>query len=251
MAVTETDRVLKRFVSEVRPVVPTVAVWVHGSLALGDFQPGRSDLDLLAVVELPLSADQRARLASLHQRLLDQEPAAAELHCSYIPLATLAEADTPHVTWAHRRILERPVTPVTRRELSDGGLTLHGPTPSELLPPLAPGQLAEYIRRDLREFWLPATGRPLRWLQDVWVDLGLLVLARATVTLRDGRLLTKGEALAELVDLGAPADVVRDIHQRRYANPRPIGPLWRVRRALRARAFLRRGIRRTLAPGPE
>jgi hypothetical protein len=246
MAMTETDRVLKRFVSEIQPAVPTVAVWAHGSLALGDFQPGRSDLDLIAVVESPLDSEQRDRLAGIHQRLLDEEPAAAELHCSYMVASALCEAETRHVTWAHSMLLERPVTPVTRRELLDGGLTLHGPTPTELLPPLAPGQLEDFIRRDLAEFWLPATRRPRLWMRDIWVDLGLLVLARATVTLRDGRLITKGEALAELLELGAPPDVVRDIHDRRYSNPKPISRVRRIRRAMRARAFVRRGIKRTL-----
>jgi hypothetical protein len=141
------------------------------------------------------------------------------------------------------------VTPVTRRELLDGGLALHGPSPMELLPSLARGELEDFIRRDLAEFWLPATRKPLLWMRDIWVDLGLLVLARATVTLRDGRLITKREALVELRELGAPADVVRDIHDRRYANPTPLGRLRRVRRAMRARAFLRRGIKRTLATG--
>lgn len=247
MAATETDLVLKRFVSEIQLAVPMVAVWAHGSLALGDFQPGRSDLDLIAIVESPLDGEHRDRLASIHQRLLDEEPAAAKLHCSYMVRTSLSEAETHHVTWAHSMILERPVTPVTRRELLDGGLTLHGPSPTELLPPLTCGQLEDFIRRDLGQYWLPATGKPLLWLRDIWVDLGLLVLARATVTLRDGRLITKGEALAELLELGAPADVVRDIHERRYADPKPISRLRRIRRAMRARAFVRRGIKRTLA----
>ncbi|MEW1690755.1 nucleotidyltransferase domain-containing protein [Streptomyces sp. NPDC091265] len=249
MAATETDLVLKRFVSELRPVVPTVAVWAHGSLALGDFQQGRSDLDLIAVVEQPPDAAQRKGLAHLHRRLLDEEPAAAKLHCSYMAGGALAEAGTDHLTWAHNMIMKRPVTPVTRRELLDGGLALHGPLPPALLPPLAPGQLEDHIRRDLREYWLPAADRPSLWLQDAWVDLGLLVLARATVTLRDGRLITKGEALAVLLELGAPPDVVRDIRERRYEDPGPISLAWRVRRGVRARAFLRRGIRRALGAG--
>jgi hypothetical protein len=247
MAATKTDLVLQRFVSAVRQAVPTVAVWAHGSLALGDFQPGRSDLDLIAVVEAPLDGEDRDQLASMHQRFLEEEPAAAKLHCSYMVRAELAEAGADHVTWAHGMVLDRPVTPVTRRELLDGGLTLYGPPPVELLPPLLPGQLEDFIRRDLDEFWLPATGKPLLWLRDIWVDLGLLVLARATVTLRDGRLITKGEALAELQKLGAPADVVRDIHDRRYSHPTPLSRLQRIRRALRARAFVRRGIKHTLA----
>ncbi|MEU8625657.1 nucleotidyltransferase domain-containing protein [Streptomyces sp. NPDC048669] len=247
MTATQTDQVLKRFVADVRLSVPTVAVWAHGSLALGDFQEGRSDLDLIAVVESPPDAARRERLAEVHRRLLDEEPAAAKLHCSYMPEGSLAEAETDHVTWAHGTILERPVTPVTRRELLDGGLALHGPPPSELLPPLVPGQLEAYIRRDLKEYWLPATGRPHLWLQDIWVDLGPLVLARAAVTLRDGRMITKGEALTELLDLGAPSDLVHDIRERRYADPVPISRAERVRRGERARAFVRDGIRSTLA----
>jgi hypothetical protein len=41
-------------------------------------------------------------------------------------------------------------------------------------------------------------------------------LARARVTLQDGRLITKREALEVLAGLGAPAAVLRDIYQRRY-----------------------------------
>jgi hypothetical protein len=246
MAASETDRVLKRFVFEIQRAVPTVAVWAHGSLALGDFQPGRSDLDLIAVCESAPGEEQRDRLAEIHRRLRDEEPAAAKLHCSYMAKTALFDAGTHHLTWAHGMILERPVTPVTRRELLDGGLTLHGPAPAELLPPLGPKELEDYIRRDLAEYWLPATRKPWLWLRDIWVDLGLLVLARATVTLRDGRMITKGDALVELRELGAPADVVHDIHSRRYAAPRPISSLRRVRRAMKARAFVRRGIKRTL-----
>lgn len=246
MAPTETDHVLTRFVSEVLQAVPVAAVWAHGSLAMGDFQPGRSDLDLIAVVDGPLAAEQRDQLARIHRQLMDEEPAAAKLHCSYMDAAALGDAADRHFTWANGGILERPVTPVSRRELLDGGLALHGPVPADLLSPLVPGQLEDFIRRDLREFWLPATGRRRVWLQDIWVDLGMTGVARATVTLREGRLITKGEALAELLELGAPADVVRDIRERRYADPAPISLPRRMRRAERARTFVRRGIQRTL-----
>ncbi|MEU6057444.1 nucleotidyltransferase domain-containing protein [Streptomyces sp. NPDC047097] len=246
MTTESTDLILRRFVSELRGSVPLVAVWAHGSLALGDFQPGRSDLDLIAVVERPVDAQERERLATLHRLLAVEHPDATRLHCSYLPEAALSDAGTDHLTWAHSRMLRRPVTPISRRELLDGGLTLHGPPPTALLPPLAPGELAAHIRRDLRHYWLPATAKPQLWLQDIWVDLGLLVLARATVTLRDGRLITKAEALDELPLLGAPLDVVDDIRARRYGTPDPLSPLPRLRRAARARAFLRRGIRATL-----
>ena len=87
----------------------------------------------------------------------------------------------------------------------------------------------------------------MRWLQDVWVDLGLLTLGRAHVTLTDGRLLTKGEALDALPALGAPAAVLADIRARRYGSPAPLSFPHRARRAHMTRTFVRTGIKRTLA----
>lgn len=114
-------------------------------------------------------------------------------------------------------------------------------------------ELTDFIRTELEDYWLPVTAgaKSELWLQDVWVDLGMLTFARASVTLREGRLLTKREALAELRSRAAPAAVLDDIHRRRYGpdrGPRPVVPAdWLARRAELAREFVRTGIIRLLA----
>jgi hypothetical protein len=102
---------------------------------------------------------------------------------------------------------------VTRRELHDFGLVLYGETPAALRPPVIGEQLAEFVVQDLEGFWLPSLDHPERWDRDIWVDLGPLTLARAGVTLRDGKLISKAKALCVLAELGAPAEVVEDIRQ--------------------------------------
>ncbi|MEU8244701.1 nucleotidyltransferase domain-containing protein [Nonomuraea sp. NPDC048916] len=237
---------MRRFLDDLRPVVPLVALWAHGSLARGDYQPGRSDLDLIAVVETPLTGEQKDGLERLHQAL--DLPLSEHLHCSYLARDELSELAADHVTWAMEELFERPVTAVTRRELHEDALELYGPPPADLLPPVSDQELTDFIRADLREFWLVKTRDRRRWLRDVWVDLGLVTVARATVTLRDGRMITKREALDVLVQLGAPPRVVADIRARRYGLPHP--PLSRFRRAKLARAFLRTRINQTLrTPG--
>lgn len=126
----ETERLIGRFVSGLAPVVPLVAVWAHGSLALGDYQQGRSDLDLLAVVATAPDTAQRKALGALHRQLEVELPLAVQLHCSYLVRARLADPGQHHLTWAHRKLFERPVTEVTRRELHLGGRTLFGAPPS-------------------------------------------------------------------------------------------------------------------------
>jgi Nucleotidyltransferase domain len=243
----EVARLLDRFAAAVRPVVDPVAVWAHGSLALGDYQIGRSDLDLLAVVDAEPGDAQRRELRRVHRELAAQMPLARKLHCSYMARDDLADPGHRHVTWAHERLFARPVTPVTRRELHTGGLTLSGPAPDALVPPVTDSELASFVRTDLREFWRPVADKLHPWLLDVWVDLAPLTLARAAVTLREGRLITKREALDVLPGLGAPAPVVSDIHTRRYGRPGPVPWRWRVRRARLTKDFVADGIDRVLA----
>jgi hypothetical protein len=237
-------RLLDRFLAEIRDVVPLTALWAHGSLALGDFQIGRSDFDLIALVDTEIDDEQRQRLKGLHEKLMADVPLATKLHCSYV--VRWADAGQRHLTWAQEHMFDRPVTPVTRRELAQGGLVLFGPPPAELLPAVTDEQLFEFIRRDLRTFWLPATAKRVPWLRDIWVDLGSLILARATVTLREGRLITKGEALDVLLELGAPVTVVNDIREGRYGHRRRASLWWRVRRGHLARTFVRAGIAQVL-----
>lgn len=237
-----TGRLLGRFVSAIQPVVPLVSVWAHGSLAGGDYQPERSDLDLIAIMSRPCTGAEEQRLGEVHESLGSAIALASRLHCSYCAAGELDDATSLHLTWAHEELMRRRVTPVTRRELLDFGLVLYGEEPAALLPPVTDEQLAEFVVQDMEGFWLPSLDHPERWDRDIWVDLGMLTLARATVTLREGKLITKAEALRVLTELGAPAEVIDDIRQRRYGNPGPVSPQWIARRAELTLAFLRPAI---------
>ncbi|MGW3340459.1 nucleotidyltransferase [Streptomyces sp. NPDC001009] len=229
-----TEALLARFLDDLAPFRP-LAVWAHGSLGGGDYQEGRSDLDLIAVLPGPLSPAAVRRLIVLH-RHLRAEPLAVKLHCSYLTPPTAADPARSHLTWAHDRIKRRPVTPVTRSELHEFGRVLHGAPPAAYLPPVPDRELRDFVVADQRDNWRPAVDKERLWKQDIWIDLGLLTFARATVTLREGTLISKRQALAELPVLGAPAEVVEDITRRRYGEQGP-GPA-PDRRARLTRAYL-------------
>ncbi|MCC9706324.1 nucleotidyltransferase domain-containing protein [Streptomyces sp. MNU76] len=214
---TDTATLLGHFLDELRALTP-LAVWAHGSLGGGDYREGRSDLDLIVVLDGPVTARTAWQVGRLHARLR-HDRLAALLHCTYPTPATAADAARRHLTWAHERLFRRTVTPVARRELHTFGLVLHGEEPKALLPPVSDIELDAFVVRDQKEFWRPAVDRAPLWERDVWVDLGLLTFARATATLREGRLISKREALDLLPTLGAPAEVVEDVRRRRYGAP--------------------------------
>jgi hypothetical protein len=227
-------------------VLPLVALWAHGSLASGDYVPGRSDLDLVALIGAPVTGAQRLDLQRVHENLIEREPLAAGLHCAYMVSGEQADPGRDHLIWAHQELYERPVSPVSRRELHQGGLCLLGPAPATAVPAVSDTELADYVRGDLRAYWYPITDQPDLWRREIWVDLGMLTLTRAAVTLREGRLITKREALDVLASGDAPSSVVGDIHERRYGTPAPISDEWRARRGDLASTYVRQGIQREL-----
>ncbi|MFC7217648.1 nucleotidyltransferase domain-containing protein [Streptomyces polyrhachis] len=246
-----TETLLARFLTELRAAVALDALWLHGSLALGDYQEGASDIDAVAVLAAPLSRPQRGAVVALHRGLEREGPLAGRLHCNYVVRDAWDDPARPHLNWSYNGLRPKPISLVWRRELLLGEHALYGPGPRGIVPEVADADLAAYIRADVRDVLLPAAGKRRLWLRDMWVDYGPLMLARASVTLADGRLITKRAALGVLADLAAPPELVEDIRRRRYEAPAPAGPRWRLRRARLARAFLREGIPRVLArPSP-
>lgn len=57
------------FARAVQPVAAVLGLYAGGSLASGDFHPGRSDLDLVAVVDEELDGPRREQLRALHEGL--------------------------------------------------------------------------------------------------------------------------------------------------------------------------------------
>lgn len=219
------------------------ALYAGGSLATGDFRPGISDLDLVAIVAAALDSEQLNRLRALHQSIAAEEPLGKKLHCCYVAQNDAAETATAHPYWAYGQFHPRPLTGVARAELLDVGITVFGPPPRSVLPPITRDALREAVRAELSGYWTKAIRKPWIWVDDLYVDLGLVTLARVDATLTENRLITKREAIARLPSIGVPPDLAGEIALRREGQRVSLSRFARVRRARRARAIMARGIR--------
>jgi len=242
--------VVATFAARVAPVVDVIGFYAGGSLASGDFRPGVSDLDLVAVIRHAPDGRRREELRALHEATRRGDPAADKLHCAYLPQQDVTDVAASHLSWTHGRFYRRPVTGVARAELLRGGITVLGPAPAELLPDVDDPALRAAARAELTGYWSGAVRRPWLWLDDFCVELGLLTLARVDATLTDGRLITKSEALTGLTRFGVPADLVQQIARRRQGHDPSLTPWQRVRRARTARRLVAVGIRDLLARKP-
>lgn len=176
------------------------ALYLTGSVALGDFREAQSDVDFVAIVN---GADERAlnALASAHAavRLQLASPTLEGTHLSWADLATgpAGRAFAPCVTDEGFDPRGRhALNPVTWHELVEHGITLRGPGLAEREVWYEPAALATWTRTNLMEYWEPWLRRYAAGSADfdhdedsmVW---GVLGISRLHYTLATGRITSK------------------------------------------------------------
>jgi hypothetical protein len=168
---------------------------VAGSLAGGDYIPGVSDLDLVALTEGSVVKARQEVLASLHRELDGGIARGLDLGCMYVDAGRLADAGARHPVWTHGSLAHRVLSGVTRAELVRQGFAVMGRPPSALLPDMTDDDVRSAARAELCGYWAWAARRPRMWLNPVIADLGLTSMARGRYALETGQLLTKTQAL--------------------------------------------------------
>jgi hypothetical protein len=165
--------------------VPAEGIYLTGSAALDDWQPGSSDLDILVVTPSDLTEADIAALEALHERFPDKP----YLDAIYMPRSALGTRDGQfaHVidgSW--RGISFRP-NPVLWATLDSHGVTLRGPSASSLGAAPDPGWLREWNLGNLSSYWLPWAAGIRTRLNDP-VPAALLTWAAVWGALGPGRL---------------------------------------------------------------
>jgi hypothetical protein len=143
-------------------------VYGYGSLALDDWRPGISDLDLLVLTEGALGAAELDTLAAVHAAL----PAAPQLDVVYGPRSWLAGPELPdderaaphHLAGTlHRDTPCGQLTPVLWLTLARYGRVFRG-GPLELA--VDPGRVRDYNLDNLRGYWHREAQWPAALLAD-------------------------------------------------------------------------------------
>jgi Aminoglycoside adenylyltransferase, C-terminal domain/Nucleotidyltransferase domain len=144
-----------------------VGVYLHGSAVLGDFARGRSDLDVVAVSNGPLTTDEINVLAErLSSASLPCPARGLELHVvDRRTVAALVEppfelhiATTPHRVVVGRRHGGDADLVMHYAVLCDHGVALTGPPASELFPWVPRERLVQVFAGELR--WALEDGSP-------------------------------------------------------------------------------------------
>jgi predicted nucleotidyltransferase len=179
-------------------------LYLFGSLASGSFQPGKSDIDLFAVVDSDIEARELDALELLHASFVSRYPEWHErVEVGYVSCAVLQSfATAPR----GRVAVISPGEPLNVKDVGyewaldwhdvcHGGETLVGPPPNELGPPITSRMLRHATEALLQE-WTTAVRAP--WVAYVPAHQGYIVVTvcRALNTLASGERVSKEDAVA-------------------------------------------------------
>jgi hypothetical protein len=193
------------------------ALYLVGSAALGAFRPGRSDVDLVVVLDGDVDA---RRLRALHllsgartaTRALSarQAPLTGTCNAVFVRAADLGRPVTEippvgshvgHEVWIGRAF---DVNPVTWKVLHERGIAMRGPSPSDLGLDPQPELLRQWNLDNLASYWRPWGERVLRrrtTTRPRWtIAWGVLGPPRLHHTVATGGVVAKEDAGAYALD---------------------------------------------------
>ncbi len=168
------NRIVERLLGIARRILGDnfVGAYLHGSLAVGDFNPQTSDVDFLLVVREPLDDTTIHALREMHQRLIEFDPNwGARLEGSFLPIAFLQSADPPTAPRPYTNGRHFGIDPYGYEwvlEMSivrENTIRLAGPPPDTLIPPISHDAQRRAIAHLLHRNWKPMLHESVR-LQD-------------------------------------------------------------------------------------
>jgi hypothetical protein len=206
------DAALDALLGGVRGVVGPwlVGLYLNGSLAAGDYTPGRSDIDFIAVTTEDLPADLLPALAQMHAAIAQNHPLLVHspIEGSYIPLADLRRWDPrrsnhPHLGADGHFAIEVHGSDwvIQRYLLLRFGLPLCGPPLEGMIDPVEPEALRAAAKGILREWWAPRLDDPADLVTDEYQVYTVLTMCRSLYTIRRGAVAAKCDAAAWAIDV--------------------------------------------------
>ncbi len=179
------------------------AMYLSGSLALGDFDAERSDIDFVVVTDSDLPDDLLLALRAMHDRFnASASPWATEVEVAYIPQNALrrydpARARHPHIERGAGEILDMDQLGsdwiIQRFILREYGVVIAGPNPRTLIAPVSSRDLHQSVVTLMNNWWGPMREDPAPLHRHTigYQSYAVLTMCRILYTLDTGTVVSK------------------------------------------------------------
>ncbi len=199
----DVDTVLRDFQARIAAVLEDrfVGMYLSGSLALGDFDPRRSDIDFVVVTESDLGEDHFLSLQAMHARFnAGNSPWATEVEAAYIPVSDMPRHDParsrhPHIQRGATNILEMDQLgsdwTLQRHILREHGIVVTGPALGRLIDPVPADDMRRAVIDLMDQWWGSMRNDPAPSQRRGYQTYAVLTMCRILYTLEFGAVVSK------------------------------------------------------------
>ena len=147
-----------------------VGMYLHGSLASGDFNPQSSDIDFVVVTSEPVSDELLPKLVEMHEQLAASRMKwATKLEGAYISSQAIRryKPGKKSCAWlgSDGHFAVEPLGNawvIQSYVIREQGVVVFGPDPKTLIDPILPKDLRQAELATLRQWWAPQLENPFR-----------------------------------------------------------------------------------------
>jgi hypothetical protein len=200
--VPDLDALLARLVLGVTRIFCSelVGVYLHGSLAWGDFNPATSDVDFVVVLRQPVPELLLPQLKELFAELIAEDPMwAALLEGCFMPESAFVNGDRgeAYPSYDEGKFLldHKGINNAMQRHiLRERGIVLVGEGPHTFIAPVTPEELEAESRLLLHNWWKPQLENQQYLSDRVYQAYAVLTMCRISYTLNTGKVTSKPRA---------------------------------------------------------
>ena len=209
-------------------------MYLYGSLAIGDFDANRSDIDFLVVTREKLTKNLISNLKTMHTRIYESGLEwATKLEGACIPIDAIRmySPTGPACPLVHMNIffnkreflIARPESNwvINRHILYTSGVVITGPPLQTIIDPVRPEELKEAIIESLCDDWTPWVYNTDLFLGAGYQPFVVLNMCRALYILKHGTVVSKRQS-AEWVIANSDrkwTELIKQAMAWRYGDP--------------------------------
>ncbi|MCB9422025.1 MAG: DUF4111 domain-containing protein [Ardenticatenaceae bacterium] len=203
-AYSDVDAILQQLLVEAQAVLGEqfVGLYLTGSLAAGDFNPSRSDIDFVVVTANELDEETVTALAAMHTKLRNNSSVwTTRLDGDYVPQTALRRYDPalaryPHLgDDGHFAVEQRGGGAIIQyHTLRENGIVIAGPPIRPLIDPISPDELRQATLEILHNWWQPLLPEPTILVGSDYQAYAVLTMCRILYTLQFGVIVSKPAA---------------------------------------------------------
>ncbi|RNB81169.1 DUF4111 domain-containing protein [Brevibacillus fluminis] len=243
------SHIVHTYAEQLRMFLPhkLVGVYLYGSISLGGYEEGKSDIDFVTILTEELTTEESLALDELHRKLKDKLPLAGKLDGVYVTEADVGKTNAelrpyPYCSeGAFHASGHWDLNHVTWWLLHHHGFTIAGKECAALAIGVTWGDVMEAMQDNLTQYWEKKSSQLLLFLADEWVEFAVLTMCRIYDTVTHQRIVTKTkaaeEAIAALPQRWHP--LITEALRLRQSHEGSPATMNRMKRAVETRVFIR------------